>query len=159
MKPFIQDEMPYNYCWGCGSNNEHGLQLKSYWEGNEAVSNYHPQPDQMAGPKDILNGGIISTIIDCHSINTAIAHEYQLLERPVGSSPIIWFVTASLKVDFLLPTPINKSIELRAKVDSSTDKKKIVKCTLFSQGKATANGEVIAVQVDQEWHRMSQEPS
>lgn len=24
-------------CWGCGRNNEHGLQIKSHWDGDEAV--------------------------------------------------------------------------------------------------------------------------
>ena len=92
----FQDTMPYNHCWGCGPTNSQGLQLKSYWEGEEAVSAFQPQPYHMAGPAHFLNGGIIATIIDCHRINTAMAHAYYEQGREIGSSPIIWFATASL---------------------------------------------------------------
>ena len=157
MQLVFQDEMPYNHCWGCGTNNVHGLQLKSHWEGQEAVSIFYPQSHQMAGPEHILNGGIIATIIDCHSINTAIADEYRLQKRPIGSAPIIWYVTASLKIDYLRPTPIDKPVELRAKVEASTAKKKIIKCNLYSQDQACAQAEVVAVRVPEEWHLYSQE--
>ena len=157
MQLVFQDEMPYNHCWGCGTDNVHGLQLKSHWEGQEAVSTYSPQSPQMAGPEHILNGGIIATIIDCHCINTAIAYEYQLHKRPIGSLPLIWYATVSMKIDYLRPTPIDKLVELRAKVETSTAKKKIIKCTLYSQDQARVQAEVVAVRVPEEWHLYSQE--
>ena len=30
-------EMGFHQCWGCGSQNEQGLQTKSYWEGEESI--------------------------------------------------------------------------------------------------------------------------
>ena len=99
-QPF-QDYWDKNQCWGCGKN-EHGLQIKSYWDENESVCIWKPHKHHKAGPSHILNGGIIGTLIDCHSICTAIANEYKLEERELDSKPLIWCVTASLKVDYYL---------------------------------------------------------
>ena len=60
-------------CWGCGRRNDYGLGIKSYWSGNEAVCAWQPKTFHIAGPRNVLNGGIIATIIDCHSICTAVA--------------------------------------------------------------------------------------
>jgi hypothetical protein len=42
----FQDYYPDNlsYCYGCGRLNEHGLHIKSYWEGDEAVCRFTPKP-------------------------------------------------------------------------------------------------------------------
>jgi len=105
-----------NYCWGCGTDNEHGLQLKSYWVGDETVGRWEPKPHHAAGPSRILNGGIIATLIDCHSICTAIAAAYRAEGRALETEPLIWYVTASLQVSYLRPTPIDQPIELRAQL-------------------------------------------
>ena len=34
---YFQDSMPGNVCFGCGNDNHDGLQIKSFWEGEEAV--------------------------------------------------------------------------------------------------------------------------
>jgi hypothetical protein len=62
--------MPGNYCWGCGPTVETGLHLKSRWVGDEVVCDWTPRPEFAAGPKHILYGGIISAVMDCHSIWT-----------------------------------------------------------------------------------------
>jgi acyl-coenzyme A thioesterase PaaI-like protein len=155
MHMIIQDEMQYNHCWGCGPNNELGLQIKSVWNGKEAVSIFRPQSHHMAGPKNILNGGIIATILDCHCINTAIAHEYQLLGRPIGSLPIIWYATASIKMDYLRPTSIDSSVELRAIVESTRESVKIISGTIYSNGQATVRADVTAIRVPNDWAQFS----
>ena len=149
----IQDLVPDNRCWGCGPLNPRGLQLKSYVEGDEAVATFVPSPDHMAGPTHVLNGGIIATIVDCHGVLTAIAEAYRLAGRPIGSAPHIWCVTASLKVDYLAPTPIAAPVELRARVRESKGRKHVVECTVSSGGKACARAEVVAVQVEGGWGR------
>ena len=102
----FQDLIPDNGCYGCGPANPHGLRIKSVWEGEEAVCVYRPEPHQSAGPPQFLNGGIIATLIDCHSVCTAIAHAYRAEGRPIGSAPHIWCVTANLNVTYLRPTPL-----------------------------------------------------
>jgi hypothetical protein len=65
-------EMGFHQCWSCGSQNEQGLQTKSYWEGEESVCTWQPQSSHRAW-LGIVNGGILATILDCHCTCTAIA--------------------------------------------------------------------------------------
>lgn len=147
----FQDHFEHNLCFGCGASNEGGLQLKSYWDGDDAVATFIPKPHHMAGPTHVLNGGIISTIIDCHCVCTAIADAYRREGRSVGTGVYIWYATVSLKVDFLLPVPINSPVTLTARITTAAEKKTIVECTVVSKGQTCARAEVIAVRVSKEW--------
>jgi acyl-coenzyme A thioesterase PaaI-like protein len=150
----FQDYMERNKCWGCGSGNEHGLHIKSYWSGDEAICIWKPHEYHMAGPKNILNGGIIATLIDCHSICTAIAAAYRREGRGLDTEPFIWYVTASLKVDYLRPTPISEPVTLKAHPKEVKERKTIIGCSLFSEGIECARAEVIAVRVlVDKWYR------
>lgn len=151
MKRAIQDFIPENRCWGCGPLNPRGLHVKSFVEGDETVCRFQPSPDHMAGPTHVLNGGIIATVIDCHSVLTAIAAAYRNAGREIGSEPLIWCVTASLKVDYLAPTPIAEPVELRARVTESKGRKHLVRCTLRSGATECARAEVVAVEVAASW--------
>ncbi|HEY6006639.1 MAG TPA: PaaI family thioesterase [Anaeromyxobacter sp.] len=146
----IQDALPHNRCWGCGTLNPRGLQIKSYVEGEETVCRFQPSKDHMAGPPHFVNGGIIATVIDCHCACTAVADAYRAAGREIGSEPLIWCVTASMKVDYLAPTPIDAPVELRARVREAKGRKRVVECTLRSGGKECARGEVVAVEVPPE---------
>ena|SRR5579864_3239878 len=150
-EPAFQDLIPHNGCWGCGPRNEHGLQVKSYWHGDEAVCTWRPAPWHSAGPPDVLNGGIIATIVDCHTVCTAIAALYRAEGRPIDSEPPIWCVTASLQVTYLKPTRIHAPVELRARVREMGRRKVLVDCTLLSEDKERARAEVVAVRVGEAW--------
>lgn len=148
----IQDQfLRDNHCWGCGRLNDDGLQLKSYWLGEEAVAIWEPQSYHAAGPLDVVNGGIMATIIDCHSACTAMAAAYQAEGREVGTEPQIWCATASLQVTYLRPTPIDQPVELRAQVKEMGERKMVVTCLALSGGEECARGEVVAVRVAPEW--------
>lgn len=149
----IQDYLKHNKCWGCGKLNDQGLQIKSHFYENESVCRWEPDPRFMAGPEKYLNGGIIATIIDCHSICTAIADAYQREDRLPGSEPLIWYVTASLKIDYMKPTPIYNPVQLKATINEVKGRKSTVKCRLFSGDTECARGEVLAVRVNTEqWY-------
>ena len=77
----FQDQIKENHCWGCGPANEHGLRIKSYWSGEEAVCTWQPGEQHSAGPLEILNGGVIATLFDCHCVCTAIAAAYRAESR------------------------------------------------------------------------------
>ena len=94
-----------NHCYGCGSLNSHGLQIKSYWDGDETVCHFQPLPYHTAIPGYVY-GGLIASLIDCHGTGTAAAG-YRSEGRAMGSEPLLRFVTASLHVDYLKPTPID----------------------------------------------------
>ncbi|MHA1959568.1 MAG: PaaI family thioesterase [Candidatus Thorarchaeota archaeon] len=143
----IQDTWPHEgtFCFGCGKNNPDGLQLKSYWEGDEVVATWKPKEYHLAFP-GIVNGGIISTLIDCHAMGTANAAAYK---KGDSSNVPFLFVTGSLSVRFLKPTPIGESITLRARVMEMGERKITVSCSVFSAGHECAKGEVVAIRVDQ----------
>jgi len=143
----FQDQGSVKHCHGCGADNEKGLRIKSYWDGDEGLCTWQPQPHHCGGSGDIVNGGIIATLIDCHSLNLAIAHAYRAEGRPIDSSPKISYVTANLNVSYLRPTPIDKSLQLRAKIVKLEGRKALVRCTLSADGQLCATGEVVGVRV------------
>ena len=148
----FQDQMTDHFCYGCGPKNEQGLRIKSYWDGpDESVCTYQPEPHQTAGPKQFLNGGIIATLIDCHCVCTAVANAYRDERRAIGSSPAIWYVTGSLSVEYLRPTPIEVPVELRARLVKAGERKTVLSCTLSSNGQECAKGEVVAIRVPLSW--------
>ena len=54
----FQDAYPdeLSHCYGCGRLNPDGLQLKSYWDGDETVARFRPRPSHMAIPGYIYGG-------------------------------------------------------------------------------------------------------
>jgi acyl-coenzyme A thioesterase PaaI-like protein len=147
----FQAAMPGNHCWGCGPDNPDGLALRSYWDGEEAVAAWRPRPRDTAGPRHVLNGGIIAALIDCHSVCTAFAAAFRAEGRPIGSDPSIWYATASLEVRYLRPTPIAATLTLRARVAETQGRRTRVGCSLYAEGQECARGEVVAVRVPAAW--------
>jgi hypothetical protein len=143
----FQDSIPHNHCWGCGTLNPHGLQLKSSWEGDDAVCRLVPPPQFMAGPTDVLYGGFIAAVFDCHCICTAIAYAYRAAGRELGSEPLLWAVRASLGVDSPAPVSSGSPMELRARLREESGRKRTIACSLWSDGQARARAEVLAVEV------------
>jgi len=136
-----------NCCWGCGSDNPHGLRIKSYWVGDESVCAWRAEKHHTAGWPQVMNGGIISGLIDCHCVLTAIAAYYRDKSAAERENPSHWFATASLKVDFLKPTPLERPVQLRARVTEMQERNALLACSLFSDGEECARGEVVAVRV------------
>jgi acyl-coenzyme A thioesterase PaaI-like protein len=147
----IQDRMQGNRCYGCGADNPLGLQIKSYRDGEETVCRYLPRTEQCAGPTQYLYGGTIASLIDCHSVGTAIADHYWQEDRDVGDGEEIWCVTGRLEVDYLAPTPIDQAVDLRAHVEERAGRKTIVVSTLHSGDTLCARGRVIAIRVPDSW--------
>ena len=144
----FQDQGAVHHCHGCGADNERGLRLKSYWDGDEAIAAWRAQPHHCGGTRENLNGGIIASLIDCHSLNLAIAQAYRAEQRPIGSAPRIGYVTANMNVAYLKPTPIEELIELRARIAKIDGRKAWVSCTLSAAGVIRATGEVLGVRVE-----------
>jgi acyl-coenzyme A thioesterase PaaI-like protein len=144
----FQDYYPddLSHCYGCGRLNEHGLQIKSYWEGDESVAVFTPRPYHTAIPGYVY-GGLIASLIDCHGTGTAAAATYQAEGREMHTGPALRFVTASLHVDYLKPTPIGVPLEIRGFVKEIKGRKVAVSATLSAEGEICARGEVIAVQM------------
>jgi acyl-coenzyme A thioesterase PaaI-like protein len=146
----FQDQGSVNYCHGCGADNERGLQIKSFWDGDQAVATWKAQPHHCGGRKEIVNGGIIATLIDCHSLNLAIAHAYRMERRPIGSTPRIGYVTRNLNVSYLKPTPMDQPAELRARITKIEGRKTWVTCTLSAGGQICVTGDVLGIRVERD---------
>jgi acyl-coenzyme A thioesterase PaaI-like protein len=144
----VQDFYPddFAHCYGCGRLNQHGLQLKTRWEGDETVARLTPRPEQVAIP-GFVYGGLIASLIDCHAMGTAAAAVERAAGREIGEGPVPRFVTASLKVDYLKPTPLGPELEVRARAVQIGDRKVRVEATVSAAGVVTATGEVVAVRM------------
>jgi acyl-coenzyme A thioesterase PaaI-like protein len=143
---YFQDHMPGNLCFGCGSENQEGLQIHSSWDGDEAVCEWSSQP-RFQGWKGLMNGGILATLIDCHCMGTAMAAAYRSEGRELGSEPYYRYATAHIAVDYLKPTPNDGPITLRAQVVEMQGRKARLTCQVFVSGLLTAKAEVIGVRV------------
>ena len=144
----FQDYYPdhLSHCYGCGRLNEHGLQIKSYWDGEETVCTFHPKAHHIAVPGYVY-GGLIASIIDCHCTGTAAAAAYRAEGRAMDTEPQLRFLTGSLHVDYLRPTPLGVPLEVRASVKEIKGRKVVVAATLSAEGRVCARGEVVAIQV------------
>ena len=147
MKAF-QDYYPENvsHCYGCGQNNPHGHHIKTYWEGDESVTRYKPEPYYTSAP-GYAYGGLIASLIDCHSTGTAAAAMFRSEGREMDTLPLFRFVTGSLHVDYLKPTPLTDLMEIRGRVKEIKGRKVVVETTVLVDGVITARGEVVAVQM------------
>jgi len=137
-------------CYGCGRLNEFGLQIKSYWDGDEAVCTFTPRPYHTAIP-GFVYGGLIASLIDCHSTGTAAAAAYRAENRDMDTEPHFRYVTASLKVDYLKPTPIDGDLMVRATVEEISGRKVVVRSALYAGDVICARGEVVVVQMPEDW--------
>jgi acyl-coenzyme A thioesterase PaaI-like protein len=144
----FQDYYPdhWSHCYGCGRLNKDGLQIKSYWDGENTICHFTPRPQHTAIPGYVY-GGLIASLIDCHGTGTASAATYRAEGRPMGSQPPIRFLTGSLNVKYLKPTPLGPPIELHGKIREVKGRKVIVDITVVVEEVVTATGEVIAIQV------------
>jgi acyl-coenzyme A thioesterase PaaI-like protein len=154
----FQDHYPDElaHCYGCGRLNHHGHQLKSYWDGDETVAHFTPESYHIAIPGYVY-GGLIASLVDCHGTGTAAAAAYREAARDWESDPPLRFVTASLKVDYLKPTPLGVPLEIRGRIEEVSGRKVVVAATVSAEGEVCARGRVVAVQMPE--HLMSVTPT
>ena len=141
---YYPDDM--SHCFGCGRLNEDGHQIKSYWDVNESVCVFHPKDYHIAVPGYVY-GGLIASLLDCHGTGTAAAAAHRAEGRSLDSELVLRYVTASLHVNYLKPTPLGVPLTLRGQVKEIKGRKVVVSVSLYAQGEECATGEVVAVQI------------
>ena len=136
---------PRNACFGCGPANQDGLRIRSFpsAEGiEETIALWTPAPRYEAYP-GMLNGGIIGTLLDCHSNWTAAWHfmRRDKLERPPCT------VTADYSIKLLRPTPSDRELKLTARVVESENRRAVIEAEIVADGEtcATCRGTFVAV--------------
>jgi acyl-coenzyme A thioesterase PaaI-like protein len=142
MKSLQETYAPNNRCFGCGPANHKGLRIRSFEQGEELVCDWRPEPHHLAFD-GIVNGGIIGSLLDCHSNWAAARH--LMKQRKAEELPAT--VTLDFHVTLKRPTPIDATLHLRAKVVESAEDRAVVEATLEANGKVTATcrGTFVAV--------------
>jgi len=145
-QPAIQDHFrgEHAICFGCGGDNPQGLHIRTQWDGHCGTFYFIPKQYHTAFP-GVVYGGLIASLFDCHCIGTAIAAAYDAEGRMPGTEPAIMYVTASLNVNYLRPTPMDQELTLKAHIIESKGRKTVVSCTLLADDSECANARVIAV--------------
>lgn len=133
---------PHSACFGCGPDNSQGLKIRSYPSNDQVIAHWQPEKQYEAFP-GVLNGGIIGTLLDCHS-NWAAA--WFLMQQANDMQPPCT-VTAAYAIKLLRPTPTKDPIELVAQLLESTKDSAIVSAKLIANNKicATCEGKFVAV--------------
>ncbi len=141
---FYSDETAH--CYGCGRLNQRGLQIKSYWDevGVRTICRFRPSPDHIALPGYVY-GGLIASIIDCHGTGSAAAFAHRKAGLELGADPNLRFVTASLLVEYLAPTPLDCELVLLGFLEEIKGRKVSVRVELSAKGELCAKGRVVAV--------------
>lgn len=143
----IQDRYPddFSWCFGCGRLNEQGHQFRTGWDGENTTTYYEPEADHTAIP-GFVYGGLIASLIDCHGTGSAALalHRKNGFEPDSEETPPR-FVTASLSVNFVKPTPQGTVLKAVGKVEEIHPKKFKVSTDVFADDELCAAGEVVAV--------------
>jgi acyl-coenzyme A thioesterase PaaI-like protein len=150
----IQDLYPADvaHCYGCGRDNAHGHRIKTFWRGAAGVARFTPQPYHLSMP-GFVYGGLIASLVDCHAIGTAAAERVAAAGGDFAPGAVPRYVTGSLAVRFLKPTPIGGELELVARVREAGERKSIVDVEVSAAGVVTATGEVVAVRMPESMRR------
>lgn len=130
----VQDRYaPKGICFGCGSSNPKGLQIKSQWDGDDFVMRFTPGEEHQAF-SGIINGGILGTLLDCHSNWCAATAFYY--ENP--NEPFPATVTADFHVKLTRPTPFGIELVVKANIVEIVGTKIIVEAKVLAEDKITA---------------------
>jgi acyl-coenzyme A thioesterase PaaI-like protein len=138
----IQEQLfPELPCFGCGPANTKGLQLRSYAVDGVVTARFQPWPEHDNG-LGYLNGGIISTILDCHSAAAVLREADQHGWAPLPGAALS-YVTAGLDVRFLRPSPLGTPVELQAHVGAASEAEITCAVELACDGKVRATATAV----------------
>lgn len=150
MPTAFQDYYPekFSHCYGCGKSNPHGHHLKSYWDGEETIARFTAAPEFSGGVPDHVYGGMVASLLDCHGTASAAAFAYREAGRELDDGgEFMRFVTASLKVDFLRPTPIGVELVIRGRLRGMEGRKVQLDLSLSQAEQTCATGQMLAIQL------------
>ncbi len=141
--------VPEGLCFGCGPANRHGLGLRSFPEGDEVVADWEPGSMYRAGPA-VLAGGVIGTLLDCHTGAAVIRAVGERDEKIPYVDGDPW-VTSSYSITLHRPTPLDRSLHLRAHVTELKSDRAVATGSIMVDGNPTAS-------ITAEWRRLSSGP-
>ncbi len=143
----VQDFYPedFSWCYGCGRLNSAGHHFQTRWSGEETITEYQPQPEHMAIP-GFVYGGLIASLMDCHSTGSASLAFYRRDGYELGDAESVpRCVTASLKVDYLKPTPLGLLLKAVGHIQEVGRKKVVLHSELWARDQLCARAEAVLV--------------
>lgn len=151
--PAVQDTYPDDvaHCYGCGRLNEVGHRIKTRQLGDGTVTEFTPKDFHTAIP-GYTYGGLVASVVDCHSTGSAAIFAMQRDGKVVGSEPSPRFVTARLEVDYVLPTPLSPMV-LTGRLVEIKGRKATVDTHLSVDGIVTAKGLAVLVEIPEDRFR------
>jgi acyl-coenzyme A thioesterase PaaI-like protein len=144
----VQDLYPETvaHCYGCGRLNGEGLHVRTFWDDGAGVARFTPRPYHIAVPGYVY-GGLLASLIDCHGIGTPAAAMLVREGKVPGRDPTPRFLTGSLHVECLKPTPAGHELVLTARPRDVWPHKVFVDVEIEAGGVVTGRGEVLAVRM------------
>ncbi len=143
----IQDDYhdDYSWCYGCGRLNKEGLHLRTGWNGEKTITIYHPRKEHKAIP-GFIYGGLIASVVDCHGTGSAaLAVHRKNGHEPGEGAETPRFVTGSLHVNYLKPTPSGVPLKAIGTIEEIHPKKFRIITEVYAGDNLVVTGEVIAV--------------
>jgi acyl-coenzyme A thioesterase PaaI-like protein len=135
--PSIQERLyPDLPCFGCGPGNQRGLRLRSFAGPDGVTASFTPWPEHDNGV-GYLNGGIISTVLDCHSAAAVLLEADRRGWQPLPGASLS-YVTAGLEVRYLRPSPLDEPVLLTARVTAVEEGQMTAEVELHWDGKVRA---------------------
>jgi acyl-CoA thioesterase FadM len=135
------------HCFGCGALNPQGLHIKSHWDGGDLVCHFTPRPFHIGHP-GVVYGGLIASLVDCHSIWTAMATNAREQGLSLEAGLPFMYVTGKLSVSYRKPADIALPLDLRARVTGTSGRRSTVQCDVRQGDLVCASAEVEAVRID-----------
>jgi acyl-coenzyme A thioesterase PaaI-like protein len=147
IQPFYTDA--FAWCYGCGWKNPQGHHFATRWEGDGTLTEYTPRPEHTAIP-GFVYGGLLASLVDCHSTGSAALALYrQEGHEPGDDAPVPRCVTASLKVDYLKPTPLGVPLSAHGRIEAVGARKVVVASEVRAEGAVVVRSLVVAVRAPQ----------
>ena len=115
-----------DYCFACGRNNPIGLHLDFKFDGDKYIAK-KTVPREYQGYKDIVHGGIVTTMLD-EAMGGFVIDRYKKTT-----------VTGRLEVRYKLPTPTEQELTITAWQESSRHNIYSMRSTI-----STADGTITA---------------
>lgn len=112
------------------------MRLRSFEAEGEVVAAFLPWPEHDNG-LGYLNGGIITTVLDCHSAAAVTLEASRRGWPPLGTAALP-YVTAGLDVKFLRPSPLAEEVSLVAHIVAASESEMTASVSLIWDGKPRA---------------------
>ncbi len=146
----FQDCYPQDvaHCFGCGSLNQHGHRIKTYWDGERTITRFTPRPEHTAVP-GFVYGGLLASLIDCHSTGSGAAALARARGIDMVRDGAPRCVTGSLEVRYTAPTPLGPELEIRGIIEEVKGRKVVVSSQLLADGVVCVTGRAVVIEMPQ----------